>query len=279
METNNIKHIVKNLGGIISKNSPTILTGLAVGGLVTTVILAVKATPTVFSLIDDEVYSRYEESNTDETFAEWLGVSKSYTWEDRKNILTKKEIVKLTWRYYIPAAAVGTATIICIVGANSINLRRNAAIGAVYSLTEAAFKEYKDKVTETLGKGKEQKVRDEIAKDRITNNPPNNSEIIFTGKGDVLCYDSISGRYFKSDIEKIRKAKNDLNEELLHDMFVSLNDAYYALGLPNTSLGDEMGWNIDKGQIEFSFSSQLTENGEPCLVLDYVIEPKFKYGD
>lgn len=249
MNTNDIKQVGKNLGGLISKNSPTILTSLAVGGLVTTAILAVKATPKALLLIEEE------------------------------KAFTKKEVIKVTWKLYLPAAGVGMATIACIIGANSINLRRNAAISAVYALSETAFKEYREKVTETLGKNKEQKVRDDIAKDRLERNPVTTNEVIFTGKGEVLCYDSISGRYFKSDIEHIRKVENELNRVMRSDMFVSLNDLYYELGLANTKLGDEIGWDIDHGYIEFIFSSQLTPEGQPCLLLDYEIVPKFTYGE
>lgn len=259
MRTKEFKQITKNLGGVISKNSPTILTTIAVGGLVTTVILAVKATPKAIKLLADAAYEQ------DPVL--------------RLNDLRLDDMIKITWKCYIPAAAVGTTTIACIIGANSINLRRNAALGAVYSLTEAAFKEYQAKVTETIGKGKETKIRDEIAQDRILKNPVNNAEVIFTGKGEVLCYDSMSGRYFKSNIEAIRRTENEQNRNLMQEMFISLNEMYYELGLAPTKLGNEMGWSIDNGLIEFDFSSQLTEQGEPCLVLDYDVSPKFGFGD
>lgn len=259
MQTNNLTRAAKNLGGIISKNSPTILTGIAVGGLITTVILAVRATPKAIILLDEASY-------------------------DRDPVLRYEKLplldkTKIVWRCYVPAAAVGAATIACIIGANNISLRRNAALASVYSITEAAFKEYQAKVTETLGKNKEEKVRDEIAKDRITNNPPGKSEVIFTGKGEVLCYDSYTGRYFKGDIEAIRKIENQLNRQLLNEMFVGLNELYYELGLAPTKLGNEMGWDTNHGYLEFDFSSQLTDEGQPCLVLDYTVYPRFSYGE
>ena len=101
------------------------------------------------------------------------------------------------------------------------------------------------------------------------------NEVIFTGKGSVMCYDSLSGRYFKSDIEQIRRVVNELNRNLLSDMFLTVNELYYAIGLSGTKLGDMMGWDIDKGMLEIDFSAQLTEEGEPCLVLNYSTEPRF----
>ena len=262
METKGIVKVAKNLGGVISKNSPTILTVCAVGGLVTTAIFAVKATPKALLLLEEEQKERWEER---------------YEHEDgwRPNDLTALDVVRITWKYYIPAGAIGLASIACIIGANHISLRRNAALASVYTITEAAFKEYQAKVAETIGRNKELKVRDEISGDRIKKNPPGSNEVIFTGKGEVLCYDSLSGRYFKSNIEHIRRSVNELNKQFLTDMWMSVNDLYYALGLAGTKLGDEIGWDLDKGLLEIQFNTQLTVDDEPCLVLNYDIMPKF----
>lgn len=260
MKQNGIYKVVKNLGGVLNKNSPTILTGLAVGGVVTTVIFAVKTTPKAIDILEEAKDQKFPLDESE---------------DDTQETISKKEIIQLTWKLYIPTIFMGAATIACIIGSNSINRRRNAALASVYGLTEAAFREYKDKVVETIGKNKELKVRDEINHDKINQNPVSKSEVIFTGKGDVLCYDSYSGRYFKSDIEKIRQSINDLNQERLSSMWISLNDLYYALGLAETKLGDRLGWDLDK-ELQVSFSSQVAENGEPCLVLNYTAEPRFE---
>lgn len=257
-----MKEQLKKVGALISKNSPTILTGFAVAGLITTSVMAVRVTPNALRLLELE---------------------RDYRRKKQSPELNKRDIVKLTWKVYLPPVIMGGATIACIIGANSIGMRRNAALASVYSLTEATLKEYQGKVVETLGVTKEQKIRDEIAKDRIEANPVDETQIIFTGKGETLCYDSLSGRYFKSDIEKIRKAENKLNRDLLTDNFVSLNEVYEELGLPRIQLGDEMGWSlwIDEADslVSMKFSSQLTTDGVPCLVLDYAVRPRFDYMD
>lgn len=249
-----IKELTRNVVDLVSKNSPSILTGAAVAGLITTTVLAVKATPKALSLMDAEAEKKIGDSG-DGT----LGMG---------------EVIRTTWKCYIPALGVGAASIVCIIGANAISNRRTAALASVYSITETAFKEYQSKVAETIGKGKEQKVRDEIDADTIKKNPPSSSEIILTGKGELLCYDAFSGRYFKSDIEQIRRIVNELNRDLLSEMYLNLNDLYFAIGLSNIKLGEVVGWDLDKGLIEATFSTQLTENGEPCLVLHLNAEPR-----
>lgn len=115
-----------------------------------------------------------------------------------------------------------------------------------------------------------------MAKEKIVKNPVR--EVILTEKGgNTICYDAISGRYFKSDRDTINRAVNELNRQMRDGMYVTLNEFYYALGLDGTKLGDDLGWNIEKGYIELDFSSHLDANGTPCLVIDYRVAPVYDY--
>lgn len=259
MKKEGIKQATKKVGNTLSKNSPTILTGLSVAGLLTTTVMAVKATPKALEMIQME---------------EDLREGRNYSVP-----MEKMDVVKLVWKNYIPTVIMGTVTIGCIIGANKINLRRNAALASVYSITEATLKEYQSKVVETIGVNKEKKIKDEIAKDKVQAKPVKPNELIITGNGETLCFDPLSGRYFKSDIETIRKSENLLNKELLNSDFVSLNDVYYEFGLDNTAMGDEIGWHIQDGMLEFEFSSQLSTDGIPCLVISYKLTPRYDYLD
>ena len=68
-----------------------------------------------------------------------------------------------------------------------------------------------------------------------------------------------------------------MNAQLINDWYVSLNDFYELLGLPYSEMGDLLGWNMDLGLVEINFSSQLTEDQRPCLVLDYYVAPKYDF--
>ena len=138
--------------------------------------------------------------------------------------------------------------------------------------------EYREKVVETIGEKKERIVRDKVAEERVKKNPVSKNEVIVTGNGKTLCFDPISGRYFMCSIETIKRAENELNKQMLHDIsgYVSLNEFYDELGLDHTSVGDDLGWNTDQ-LIDINFSSQLNDNGEPSVVLDYLVAPKYDY--
>ena len=257
-----LKAIFTDLSKAARKHSPEILTGVGIAGMISTTVLAVRATPKALMLI--------EEKKREKKFA------------GEQPELTKVEIIKTAWKPYIPAAVTGVASVACLVGASSVNARRNAALAAAYALSETTLADYKEKVVETIGEKKAQEVKDAIAKDQIEKNPPSKSTVIATDKGETLCYDSISGRYFKSDIEYIRRAVNNLNERLLFDTHVSLNEYYDEIGLEEIfPMGEDLGWTVDpdsanKGLIELDFSSQLTE-GIPCLVVGFSNAPRYDY--
>ena len=250
-----LSKVAKDLGTVLSKHRPEILIGVGVSGMIATIVLAVRATPKAIELIE-------QKADDENCFPCEI-----------KNV----EKIKLCWKLYLPAAITGVASIACVIGAQSVNARRNAALAAAYALSDSTLREYRDKVIETIGEEKEKVVREKVAEEHLKKNPDTNAEVIVTNRGETLCYDSLSGRYFYSDPETIRQAVNDLNETMLNDMYVSLNEFYDNLDLDHTKLGDELGWSIDDGQLRISFSSQLSSRNKPCLVLDYHTAPKYDY--
>lgn len=259
MKNLKINELVKTVQSVLAKRSPEILTGIGIAGMITSTVLAVKATPKALSLIEDEKRAQNENKSDDAIH------------------LKPIEVVKVTWKCYIPTVLTGIVSTACLIGASSVNFKRNAALATAYQLSATALTEYKEKVSEVIGERKERDIRDRIAKDKINNDPVGKHEVIITGNGDTLCYDAYGGRYFKSSIDKIKKAENELNRVMLKDMYVSLNEFYDELGLKHTKLGDDLGWNLDDGFINIEFSSQLSEDDTPCIVMNYTVSPNYNY--
>lgn len=255
MNKENLTNLFKGVKAAARKHSPAILTGIGIAGMVTTTVLAVKATPKALELIE----AKKEEMDLE---------------PDEK--LTAVETVKAAWKPYIPAVATGVSSVACLVGASTISAKRNAALLSAYHLSTTAFHEYRDKVVETFGEKKEKTVHDAIAKDKVEQNPVNKSQVIVTKKGNTLCYDPLSDRYFTCDIDKIRRAMNDLNYRMTGgmEMYISLNEFYDAIGLPEIQLGHSIGWVVNKGMIDIQFSAQVTEDDEPCVVINHLVPPE-----
>lgn len=238
----------------LSKRKPEILLGLGIGGFIFSGILAVKQTPKAIVLLGRK--------------KEELGLE-----DDEK--MPVKEVVKTTWKLYLPSVLISATSAGCVIGAQKICNKRVAAMASVASLAESALIEYKDKVIETIGEKKEEKIADAVVQEKVNKNPPTEQTIIITGKGDVLCMDSLSNQYFRSNREKIQKAVNELNFKLRNEMYISLTDLYFELGIPRTDISDFLTWHIDEGYIEIRYIAALDDNGEPCLVLHFDNLPKY----
>lgn len=250
MDKQTFKDFIGNVKRGIIKHSPEMLVGIGIAGMITSTVLAVKATPKAMKIIE----ARKKEEKVEE--------------------LSKTEVVKTVWKCYIPSAVTCVLSATCLICANSVHSKRNTAAIAAYKLSEKALAEYKDAVIETIGEKKEKAVKDKVAEKNLEKNPVSKSEVIFTDKGNTLCYESIGGRYFRSDIDTIKRVENVLNRQMLSNDYVSLNDFYDEIGLKQTDLGRELGWSVSDGLIEFYFSSQLADDGTPCLVIDYSNPPK-----
>lgn len=252
---NKLSNALKTTKGFLHKHSPEILTGIGVTGMITSTVLAVKATPKALELIED---------------AKGHG-------EIRADSLPMKTIIKVAWKPYIPAIVTGAASVACIIGASAVNTKRNAALTTAYAISERALVKYRDKVIETIGEKKEKEIKEKVAQDEINEKPLTTSQVLITSKGNTLCMDSISGRYFRSDLDIIRKAVNEINRTMTYDFYVSLDEFYNKINLDPIKSSDRLGWNMDNGLLELEFSTCLTDNDEPCVVIDYSILPKYGF--
>ena len=254
MNKEGLKRTIKSAERVLTKYSPGILTGIGIAGMIGATFMAVKATPKALYLIE----TKKEESEVEE--------------------LTTVETIKTCWTCYIPATLTTVVSAACLIGASTVSAKRNAALATAYSISEAALREYQEKVVEVIGEKKEKAVRDAVAKDQVERDPVTKSEVvIIDSNSNTLCYEPLSGRYFKSTIDKIKKAEIKLDRQMIQEMYVSLNDFYWEIGLDGTDLGDKMGWNLSKGYMDLSFSSQLADDGTPCAVIVYGIPPVYDY--
>lgn len=252
-----IKQIQEKALAYATENSPAILTGIGVVGVFTTAVMAYKAGPKAQVIIEQH------KANNPQTKEE----------KRAETISLIKDLAPVI----LPPIGMGVATSACIIGSNQISTRRLAVLSAAYSLSEQALKDYQNKVEELVDSKKVQKVKESIAKDRLEKDPiTDDREVYETGDGDVLCYDDYSGRYFKSNSEKIGRVFNEISADVNKEMWVDLNELYIKLNIPAISAGEDVGFSVDdldNGNIRYTKSAQLSANDKPCLVLIYKPSP------
>ena len=220
------------------EHSPAILTGLGITGFIFTAHMMVEA-------VDELREIQKHDTPTDQV-----------------------EILKQQIPPFLPVIGMGLVSAACILGSHSVTTRRTHALASLYAFTDKTLREYRDVVKKTVSKRKNEEIDDEVAKYRIDEHPLEASSVIFM-VGEIVCLDSYSGRYFKTDsIETLRRIANDTNVQLASDMFVSLNEFYLDIGLEPIKDGDQLGWDAGETQLDLIFTAKVAD-GKPVLVMDY----------
>lgn len=276
MNMQGIKSFAHGLKKWTMKNSPVILAGLGVAGLIGTAVAVAKGTVKATKMVDEAKQHRLKvgKRDNDENIEGLIKVpeDKGKTYGHYR--LPYKETVKIVWKCYIPATIIAAGSIACIIGGTVQGQKRLAALSALYSMSEQALKEYQEKTKDVVGEKNAEKISDKIAEDRIITNK--GQGFVRTDYGTTKVIDSWTGQRFLSDIDFIKRTVNEVNSAIIHGDSVSLNEWHAWLGLDSCMCGDEIGWDCD-ALIEISYRAKLDENDEPCIVLDYRERPKYLF--
>lgn len=249
----NAIYFLNKLKSNVNTYKPEILIGFGIAGFIATAIIAAKSAITTRDKIEFKRKMIAKEENI------------------REEDVSNKEFIKDIAIGCIPPVIMGAASTGLIISGTKIKSKRSSALATALVLAETTAREYQEKIIETIGEKKEERIRNEITESKISNDDRSTDpkNVFITQNGSMRCYERMSDRYFTSDIEKIKRSVNNLNKRMLDEMYISLNEFYEELGLPSTTLGNLLGWNRDNGLIELEYSSHLAPDGVPCLAIDY----------
>ena len=239
----------------LMKHSSDILTVVSAVGVVSTAVLAVKATPKALELIKAEEESR-KITKTTTLYAD----NQPYTTEvvEENPKLTALEIVKVAWKPYIPAVLMGFSTIACIFGNHFINSRTQASLVSAYAVLDQSYKQYREKCIEMNNVDTDIDIRQKIAKSNFYKN-------IEVEDGKELFFDYTSMQYFESTLDDVKHALDIINEALNNSGFVYLNDFYELLGIPLVDYGYNLGWFSDIGMLRLDYEKTELDDGDGTL--------------
>lgn len=257
--------IVHRSARYLKHYSPTILTCIGAVGVVATAVTAVRATPKALQLIEQAGYEKGSDKNPimDMEFTE----------------LTPIEMIKVSWKPYIPSIMIGSATIACIFGANVMNRRQQAALTSAYIFLNQTYKEYKDKIEDLYGKDANRKVQREIAKgkcEKLDHSKPEGDTVLF--------YESHYGNIFERTMSEVQDAEYRLNRKFALEGEASLNDFFEFLGLPENEIGDALGWSQEiicdfykAPWIDFEHDLIEMDDGLECYIINMDCPPTSGY--
>ena len=251
--------VYNGVKGQVQKHSPEILMGVGVVGVVTSTVMACKATMKLNDILEESKEKRdiikEVENNPD--------YKDQYSPEDAKKDLaincmqTGMKIVKL----YTPAVVLGGASLGCLLASNDILRKRNAALSAAYMTVDKSFKEYRNRVTERFGEEVEKEIRYGIKAEQIettvVDEDGNETTVTETIKtmdpnlySDYARFFDAASPYWQNDPEynlMFLKAQQQYANDLLRAKGrLFLNDVYDMLGIEKTKAGQVVGWVYDR---------------------------------
>ena len=254
-----VSRSLHKVGFKLKKHSPEILIVTGVIGIVTSTVMACKATTKVNDIVDEtkDMVDKIHDAVEDKKHT---SDGEEYTQEVANKDLTivyaqtGLKFVKL----YGPAVAIGIASIGCIVGSNHILRKRNIALAAALTAMETSFKEYRGRLIDRFGKDLdrelrfgikakevEEKVVDEKGKETTVTKTvevvdPNAIHSIYS----VVFCEGNSGWTRNAELNKVFliQQQNYANDKLKLNGVLTLNEVYDMIGAPRTAYGQIAGW-------------------------------------
>ena len=273
----------------IQKNSPEILMGVGVIGVISSTILACKQTAKANDILNEK------NDKVKEARANFAEDKKACD----KAIATEyaKTGVKLV-QVYAPAAAIGVASIGCIFGSHDILKKRNIALSAAYTATDKSFKRYREKVVEKFGEAVDDELRFDITKEKETETVVDEngkkkkvkkdvevSHIDENGLSPYSFFFMPPSRCWNKDPEInlafLQSQEKIFNAQLKAKGRVFLNEVLEALDLPVTKAGQIVGWVYDPESdgdnfIDFGIrtmrNDRFIEGAENVVLLDFNVD-------
>ena len=247
------------VGFTLKKHSPTILAVAGTVGVVTSGVMACKATTKLSTILEEH------EENVEKIhdYVDEHGYSEDYTEKDSKKDITivyTQTGIKLV-KLYAPAVALGTISIAAMLGSNHILRKRNIALTAAYTTIERSFKSYRNRVIDRFGekldeellyniktKDVEETVVDEDGKEKTTKKTVDIIDINDIEDYSRLFYEGNPGwdpdpRFTMMFLKEQQRYANKL---LKKRGYLFLNEVYKMLGFSIIPEGQYIGWIYDE---------------------------------
>lgn len=257
---NGVNRTLSKAGFQIKKHSPEILIVAGIAGVVTSAIMACKATTKINDILDQ---TKEEVGKVNDALANEKIPEDVYSKEDAKKdlaiiyIQTGVKLVKL----YGPSLILGALSITSILASNNILRKRNVALAAAYAAIDNSFKEYRGRVIERFGKDLDRELKYNIKAKEIseTTVDENGKETTVTKTVPVVESEEPSdyARFFcegcagwtkdpEMNLVFLKQQQNWANELLKTRGHLFLNEVYDMLGIERSKAGQVVGWVYDE---------------------------------
>lgn len=237
------------------KNSPHILFGVGVAGMVVTTVTACRATLKLEEVLEEnkhnvglakDLLQRHTDDYTDSDYNKDMA------------LIYTRSVLSVT-RLYGPSVAIGVASIGCLVGSHTIMNRRNAALVAAYATIEKSFAQYRDRVAEAVGEERELDIRHNRSEETVKDEETGKASKVKVADPNAYSqyakfFDQLNENW-RPNAESNRaflRAQQQYATDLLNMRgHLTLNDVYDMLGIERTKAGFVVGWVMSPNSDNF----------------------------
>lgn len=260
LNSQNISSYAKNVIKYCDQNASQLLFAFGIGLGVSAMAAFAKAGAESEQAINNEISRKKMEIEDDSTDVV---------------MLTKQDIFRVTWRSYVIPVAIGGLSVICLIKSRSLDAKQTALLATMAKASEESLRDYKRAVKEKFGDKKADEVEDTYIEKRMERYPESSCNIYCTGNGDQICFDELSGLYFRSSTEHIKLSLAEATRILRRDDYLQLSQVYELFGLPYGDYAKHTGWNTEYSpKLEYTLTSKLTDTQQPCLVITFYDRPR-----
>lgn len=295
---------IHNVGFQLKKYSPEIMAIAGVVGMVTSAVMACKATTKASEIIDE---AKTSVSMIHDLVADQAVPESKYSEEDSKRdlvIVYSKAVMKFA-KLYGPSLIIAGLSAGSILSSTTILRKRNIAIGTAYTALDRSFRTYRDRVIEKFGEdldkelkyGTTTKVIEETTVDENGNEKTETKTVKIADPNNYSIYarfydDGCAGWTKNPEYNLIflKQQQNWANEKLKANGHLFLNEVYEMLGIPKTVIGQRVGWVYDENNpvgdnfVDFGIYDLYNEkardfvNGyERTILLDFNVDGDILY--
>lgn len=250
--TTPIGRTMSRIGLKIQKHSPEILTGVGIAGVVTSTVMACRATNKLDDILDTLDQRKRDLHDVNQHAKDNPEVENAHKATNAAiHIKAGLDIAKL----YGPSLTVGLASIACILGAHGILKKRNAALAVAYNSVEKSFAEYRRRVEEKIGVDEERDIRYGVSEE-VVENENGEAETKISTNHDALSmyarvFDETNPNWKRVRYENqmfLMSQQNYANDKLRARGHLFLNEVYELLGFDHTPEGALTGWVYKDGE-------------------------------
>lgn len=221
LNMHSVKNMVKASAKFMEKNAPAICAGVAIAGLVGSVVAAIKAGPEVKKALEEAAIKKNEQA-----LKERMQEGKDDTpIED----LTLKEKAPIYFKYFWKTGLLVLVSATCMIASVRFGNKQIRTMAVLAAAAESNLTNFEGAAKDLLGEKKFEELKNKVIDndmEKSGNMDVQEEFVVKTNRGTTLCYEPWFRTYFRMSIEDVKLAVADIEKQYVSNCEVCYDDIY-----------------------------------------------------